>query len=44
MFAEDTDTVRQTVERMRGTGYSRLPVYHEDIDRIVGIVQFHPQF
>ena len=37
MFAEDTDTVRQTVERMRGTGYSRLPVYHEDIDRIVGI-------
>ena len=35
MFAEDTDTVRQTVERMRGTGYSRLPVYHEDIDRIV---------
>jgi putative hemolysin len=40
MFAEDTDTVRQTVERMRGTGYSRLPVYHEDIDRIVGIVHF----
>ena len=38
MFAEDT--VRQTVERMRGTGYSRLPVYHEDIDRIVGIVHF----
>ena len=28
------------VERMRGTGYSRLPVYHEDIDRIVGIVHF----
>ena len=25
---------------MRGTGYSRLPVYHEDIDRIVGIVHF----
>ena len=40
MFAEDTDTVRQTVERMRGTGYSRLPVYHEDIDRIVGIVNY----
>ena len=40
MFAEDTDTVRKTVERMRGTGYSRLPVYHEDIDRIVGIVHF----
>ena len=39
MFAEDTDTVRQTVERMRGTGYSRLPVYHEDIDRIVGLLE-----
>ena len=40
MFVEDVDTVRQAVERMRGTGYSRLPVYHEDIDRIVGIVHF----
>lgn len=40
MFVEDADTVRQAVERMRGTGYSRLPVYHEDIDRIVGIVHF----
>lgn len=40
MLAEDVDTVRQTVDRMRGTGYSRLPVYHEDIDCIVGIVHF----
>ena len=40
MFVEDDDTVRQAVERMRGTGYSRLPVYHEDIDHIVGIVHF----
>lgn len=40
ILAEDDDTVRQTAERMRGTGYSRLPVYHEDIDRIVGIVHF----
>lgn len=40
IFVEDADTVRQAVERMRGTGYSRLPVYHEDIDRIVGIVHF----
>ncbi|MEG1907334.1 MAG: hemolysin family protein [Gordonibacter sp.] len=38
IFVEDTDTVRQAVDRMRGTGYSRLPVFHEDIDRIVGIV------
>lgn len=38
IFVEDTDTLRQTVDRMRGTGYSRLPVFHEDIDVIVGIV------
>ena len=25
---------------MRGTGYSRLPVYHDDIDGIVGIVHY----
>lgn len=40
MLAEDTDTVRTTVERMHGTGYSRLPVFHEDIDSIVGIVHY----
>ncbi|WP_449316896.1 hemolysin family protein [Rubneribacter sp.] len=40
ILAQDVDTVRQTVERMRGTGYSRLPVYHEDIDCIVGIVHY----
>ena len=40
MLAEDTETVRQVLDRMRGTGYSRLPVYHEDSDRIVGIAHF----
>lgn len=40
MLVEDTETVKQAVERMRGTGYSRLPVYHEDYDRIVGIVHY----
>lgn len=40
MLVEDTETVRQAIDRMRGTGYSRLPVYHEDIDRIVGIAHF----
>lgn len=40
IFAEDTDTVRQTLDRMRGTGYSRLPVFHEDHDRIVGVVMY----
>ncbi len=36
-LVEDTSTVRNATEIMRGTGYSRLPVYHEDRDRIVGI-------
>ncbi len=40
ILIEDVDTVRQAIDRMRGTGYSRLPVYHEDIDRIVGIVHY----
>ena len=40
ILVEDTETVRQAVDRMRGTGYSRLPVFHEDIDCIVGIVHY----
>ena len=40
IFVEDTETVKQATERMRGTGYSRLPVFHEDYDRIVGVVKF----
>lgn len=40
ILVEDTETVRQAVDRTRGTGYSRLPVFHEDIDRIVGIVHY----
>lgn len=40
IFVEDVETVRQAVDRMRGTGYSRLPVYHEDYDSIVGIVHY----
>ncbi len=40
IFAEDTMTVRQTLERMQGTGYSRLPIFHEDIDHIIGIVHY----
>jgi putative hemolysin len=34
---EDDATVRQTVARMRGTGFSRVPVFHEVPDRIVGV-------
>ena len=37
---EDTETVRAAFERMRGTGYSRLPVFHEDEDNIVGILYY----
>ena len=35
---EDDETIRQAIERMQGTGYSRLPVYKDDLDHIVGIV------
>ncbi len=38
VLAEDSMTVRQTIDRMRGTGFSRLPVFHDDHDTIVGIV------
>ncbi|MBQ9002647.1 MAG: HlyC/CorC family transporter [Eggerthellaceae bacterium] len=37
---EDTETVRTALERMRGTGYSRLPVFHEDLDHVVGVVRY----
>lgn len=34
---EDVDTVAETTSVMQGTGFSRLPVFHEDPDKIVGI-------
>ena len=37
---EDCETVRQAIDRMRGTGYSRLPVYHDDYDSVIGIVRY----
>ena len=40
MLVEDCESCRVALERMRGTGYSRLPVYHDDIDGIVGIVHY----
>ena len=30
-------TVREALDVMRSTGFSRIPVYHEDVDRIVGV-------
>lgn len=40
ILVEDTETVQQAIDRMSGTGYSRLPVCHEDVDEIVGIVHY----
>lgn len=40
MLVQDCETTLSAIERMRGTGYSRLPVYHDDIDDIVGIVNY----
>ena len=40
IMVEDTETVRTAVERMHGTGYSRLPIFHEDADHIIGIVHY----
>ncbi len=34
---EDTETLSSVLACMRKTGYSRIPIYHEDVDRIVGI-------
>lgn len=38
--AEDVETIHQVIDRMQGTGYSRLPVFHEDLDHVVGIVHY----
>lgn len=35
---EDTATMEEAAEIFRESGYSRLPVYHEDLDHIVGIL------
>jgi putative hemolysin len=34
---EDTETVGNAASLMHGTGFSRVPVFHEDRDKIVGI-------
>ena len=34
---EDTTTLTEVLAVMRRTGYSRIPIYHESVDRIVGI-------
>jgi putative hemolysin len=37
---EDTATVAEVINVMRETGFSRIPVFHEDIDTIRGILMF----
>ena len=37
VLAPDTTTVVEAAEIMRGTGFSRIPIFHGDRDRIVGI-------
>lgn len=36
-MVEDTDTIEEVLDVMRSTGYSRIPVYREDTDNVVGI-------
>ena len=38
VFAQDTETVGEAAKRLYARGYSRVPVYHEDYDRIIGIL------
>lgn len=40
MLVYDDESARVALERMRGTGYSRLPVCHDTIDEIIGIVHY----
>ena len=35
---EDTDTMDDIAHAFAESGYSRLPVYHEDIDDIIGVI------
>ena len=35
---EDTATIEEAADVFRATWYSRVPVYHEDLDHIVGIL------
>ena len=35
---EDTDTMEDVAKAFAESGFSRLPVYHEDIDDIVGVI------
>ncbi len=38
VFVEDTRTIGEALHLFRTRGFSRLPVVHEDADRVVGVV------
>jgi len=38
VFAEDIETVGEAAKRLSARGFSRVPVYHEDYDRIIGVL------
>ena len=40
VFVEDIVSVKDALDRMYETGYSRLPVFHDNYDRILGIVRY----
>ena len=41
---EDTVTLEEAVSQFRETGFSRVPVYHDKIDNIVGTLNFKDLF
>jgi len=38
VFAQDTETVGEAAKRLHARGFSRVPVYREDYDHIIGIL------
>lgn len=38
MFVEDTISVQEAASIIHATGYSRVPVFHDDHDKIIGVV------
>lgn len=44
IIIEDTTTIEEAVESIKATGFSRVPVYHENTDNIVGTLNFKDLF
>jgi CBS domain containing-hemolysin-like protein len=44
MTLEDTSTLEQSLQFFNETGFSRIPVYHENIDNIIGILNIKDAF